>query len=453
MLICVNIKYEYIHIIMNDTKYNEFIKTTMINQPIINIGMVGHVANGKSTITGDMSGAVTQRHSDERKRNITIRLGYANAKIYKCPTCSSPECFQSTSSSTMEHLCEICFTLCELISHVSFIDSPGHNLLMSTMLNGTCIMDCTILVESCSNEIIPAPQTVEHYMITKKAGIDTNIVCLNKVDLFAKSKDKVQETIDTLRTFLHDNNDDNIPIIPTSGTLKCNMDVLCQYISQLTIPKKDITDNFKMLITRSFNVNNPKTIISELNGGVVGGSLVRGVVNVDDDAYIYPGYIDKNNTNDPRSEWIYTPLKCKILSIKSDSNKLQYAIPGGLIGVQLDVDPGITGDDKLVGQIIFKSNKDSTSVKVFHTIKVKFVQLDKSKNINIDNKLKININSNNINCIVCDIIDDILTIKLEKPICVEINDKITINIPIGGGKGIHIFGHGNVIDGIDCILK
>lgn len=67
-------------------------------QATINIGTIGHVAHGKSTVVKAISGVETVRFRQEKVRNITIRLGYANAKIYKCPKCPAPECYKSYSS-------------------------------------------------------------------------------------------------------------------------------------------------------------------------------------------------------------------------------------------------------------------------------------------------------------------------------------------------------------------
>jgi len=63
---------------------NPIIQEAMKNQAIINIGVIGHVANGKSTIVRNITGTETQRHSGEQTTGLTIRNGYANAKIYKC---------------------------------------------------------------------------------------------------------------------------------------------------------------------------------------------------------------------------------------------------------------------------------------------------------------------------------------------------------------------------------
>jgi len=448
------------NIVITDT----FLEETMQNQPIINMGMTGHVSNGKSTLTKSLTGVATQRHTNEKVQNISIRLGYANAKIYKCPICSAPECYQSTTSSVFEHKCKHCNSDTKLITHVSFTDCPGHNALMSTMLNGTCVMDYSILVESTANATMPAPQTVEHYNITKKAGIPTKIVCLNKVELENKTRSRAQGMINTLRTFLSNHGDENIPIIPVSGAMNLNIDVLCQYISSLKVPEKNLTDDFKMLIIRSFNINTPNTEICQLKGGVVGGSLVRGIIQIDQDVVIYPGYISKKSEqakNDSGVLWQYKPLKCKTISIKSDDNILNYAIPGGLIGVQLNIDPATTGDDRLVGNVMFKYEKPHNEFKILEGIKVKYTKFTPNVqnsngtpqigySLKINDPIKININSNNIKCTIVDMptYDEIL-LDLEKPVCVEIGDKVTINIPTIGDNGILIFGHGIVIGGIE----
>ena len=436
---------------------DSFIKDTMMLQPIITIGMIGHVSNGKSTITKAISGVATQKYSDEKERNITIKLGYANAKIWKCDICDEPECYQSSNSLTMELKCNICNNKMELKRHISITDCPGHNYFMSTMLNGTCSMDYVFLTESCANQIIPAPQTIEHYLITKEIGIQTALVCLNKTDLLIKTKNKAYDIINNIKEFVGKYEKTDIPIIPVSATLGCNIDVLCEYIAKLKIPEKNITDDFKMLIIRSFNINYPRTKIAEIKGGVIGGTLKRGIIKLDQDVIIYPGYISKNdnydklidNKNREESIWQYKPLKCKVLSINTDKNSLKYAISGGQIGVQLNIDPCMTGDDVLVGQVVFRKEKNTDEIKIYEIIKIKYKKIKEELNINKMDTIQINVNSNNVKGIVTKIRSDYMIIELEKPICVELNDNVTINIlPLDGGEGIQIYGSGQIIDGI-----
>lgn len=118
-------------------------------QATINIGTIGHVAHGKSTLVLAVSGTNTVRHLREKKRNITIKLGYANAKLYKCPVCPPPQCFRSYNSSHPdESMCpnSDCSAMMLLLRHVSFVDCPGHDTLMATMLAGAAVMDAALLL-------------------------------------------------------------------------------------------------------------------------------------------------------------------------------------------------------------------------------------------------------------------------------------------------------------------
>ena len=131
-------------------------------QATINIGTIGHVAHGKSTVVKALSGVHTVRFKNELERNITIKLGYANAKIYKSedPRCQRPVCYTS-ASSTKEDVFKMNGFEFGLVRHVSFVDCPGHDILMATMLNGAAVMDAALLLIA-GNESCPQPQTSEH---------------------------------------------------------------------------------------------------------------------------------------------------------------------------------------------------------------------------------------------------------------------------------------------------
>lgn len=93
-------------------------------QATINIGTIGHVAHGKSTVVKAISGVQTVRFKNELERNITIKLGYANAKIYKCdnPECPRPTCYRSyKSEKEVDPPCERegCKGTYRLLRHVS----------------------------------------------------------------------------------------------------------------------------------------------------------------------------------------------------------------------------------------------------------------------------------------------------------------------------------------------
>ena len=119
--------------------------------------MVGHVDHGKTTLVSALSGVWTDTHSEEMKRGISIRLGYADTTIRKCPNCPEPQCY------TVQETCPGCGEPSEEVRTISFVDAPGHETLMATMLSGAAIMDGAILVIA-ANEECPQPQTKEHLM-------------------------------------------------------------------------------------------------------------------------------------------------------------------------------------------------------------------------------------------------------------------------------------------------
>lgn len=416
-------------------------------QPTINIGMIGSVSNGKSSITEKLTGVKTQKYSSEQARNITIKLGYANAKIYKCTTCPRPSCYQSFSSNTFEAHCKLCNSIMILMRHVSFIDCPGHNHLLETMLNGTCLMDYTILVEAINNKNLPSPQSVEHLKATSILKIPNIITCINKVDL--STKDKVVNAAKILKNYMDNNNPCNqintSPIVPVSANLSWNIDVLCEYICMFTKgpeteqkleqdlklesePDLKLEPNLKnniiskMVVVRSFNVNKPNTKFCDLVGGVIGGSILSGKFTVGDTVKLCPGLIFKDKT--------YLPLITTIKSIHSENNKLQEAVPGGLIAFGLDIDPSLTVNDNMTGQMII-GNDDDNIYKVYEYLGIKLKPIvgnTEYLNIKQGDKISINYSGNNITCTVDKIKDGIhMLLTLDKIICICNNDIVTVS--------------------------
>ena len=101
-----------------------------VEQPEINIGMIGHVDHGKTSLTKAMTGKWTDTHSEELKRGISIRLGYADATFFKLKT-PGGEVFSNKDKEGK--------ALSKRI--VSFVDAPGHETLMTTMLSGAALMN------------------------------------------------------------------------------------------------------------------------------------------------------------------------------------------------------------------------------------------------------------------------------------------------------------------------
>ena len=423
------------------------LKQIMQNQPIINIGMIGHVSNGKSSLVKSLTGIETQKFSNEKERNITIKLGYANAKIYKCDFCND-DTYVSTPSNVYNKKCSKCDGEMDLVTHVSFVDSPGHIQFMSTMISGKCIMDTTILVEALNNSVLPAPQTLEHLKAIELGNITNSIICFNKCDLVEKRI--ALANINTIRTEFESTSASKAQMIPVSATFDINIDILCKHIANIQIPQRDLSKELRMIIVRSFDVNRPGTEILKLCGGVIGGSVVQGIIKVGDKIQLTPGYVKlKDIINEPKKKrqiktWEYKPLKATVVSIKSENNTLEFAIAGGLIGVQLDIDPALTINDHLVGNVL--SHCNNPNVNVFEAVGIKYIKKDASAELVKGDIVKININAYNTNGTIAKAFKEndelMVAVVLDKPISAYIGDSVTICF------NERIYGNGTIIEGI-----
>ena len=421
---------------MTDTIYDY-----MKKQAVINIGMIGHVANGKSTLTKQLTGKTTQQHSSEKQNNITIQLGYANAKIYLCEPCNI---YKSMPSNVDEVQCTSCDYLMELVNHVSFVDCPGHNSFTSNMLNGSSIMDTTILIESANNTEVLGQQSKEHLNAITISNIPNAFVCMNKLDLIKKdvARNRINELIHELKNTPAEHSD----IIPISANFGSNIDIVARYLANLKIPQKSLDKPVKMIIIRSFNINKINTSIDNISGGVVGGTIIQGILNIGDQFIIKPGFVIKNQQYNPEDEtskkWKCYPLVSFVTSINADTNKLDKAISGGLIGVCSSLDPSLTVNNKLVGNMLSEYNQLND---VYETFMIDFSPLDNTININKGDTVLINHNACNTNALIHSFKKGKLVLELlDRPMCAEIGDRITLSQNINSFK---IIGYGIIIKG------
>lgn len=331
---------------LDQSKLTPLTPEVISRQATINIGTIGHVAHGKSTVVKAISGVQTVRFKNELIRNITIKLGYANAKIYKCDgDADVPGNYRSRGSSTPDEFTED-GKVWRLLRHVSFVDCPGHDILMATMLNGAAVMDAALLLIA-GNEPCPQPQTSEHLAAVEIMRLKNIIILQNKVDLVKPEAAEAQQ--DQIRKFVAATVADSAPIIPISAVLKFNIDLVAEYIARyLPIPSRDFISVPRLIVIRSFDVNKPGEDAASLRGGVAGGSILQGVLRVGDEIEVRPGIV----TKDSDGNMTCTPIFSRIMSLYAESNDLQYAVPGGLIGVGTKIDPTLTRADRLVGQVL-----------------------------------------------------------------------------------------------------
>lgn len=424
-------------------------------QATINIGMIGHVAHGKSTIIQAISGIKTVKFKQELERNITIKLGYANAKIYKSETLIDDEYkYTAFDSSKPDKFTENNITWI-LQRHVSFVDCPGHDVFMPTMLNGASVMYAAILLIS-ANEDCPQPQSLEHLAAIEIMKIKNIIILQNKVDLISRSK--AIDQYNQIKKFVKGTIAENAPIIPVSAVFKYNIDTLCEYIvNHIPIPIRDFTSPPKLIIVRSFDINKPGEIIKNLKGGITGGSILQGVFKIGDEIEIRPGIVKR----DGDGKITCIPIYSHIVSLYAEKNDLQYAIPGGLIGLGTNIDPSLTRSDRLVGQILGLRNQLPD---IFIELDINFYLLHRLigvksttdvKNPKIDTlkkkeSLLINIGATSTKVIVIAIKDNLAKIKLNFPVCTQKDEKIYISRYIE--KHWRLIGWGKIYKGKNIIV-
>lgn len=160
-------------------------------------------------------------------------VGYANAKIFECdnPKCPRPVCYTSGGSSKDDSFpCyrPSCSGRFQLVRHVSFVDCPGHDILMATMLNGAAVMDAAFLLIA-GNESCPQPQTSEHLAAIEIMKLKHILILQNKIDLVKESQAK--EQYDQIVKFVQGTVAEGAPIIPISAQLKYNIEVDLVFLS------------------------------------------------------------------------------------------------------------------------------------------------------------------------------------------------------------------------------
>ncbi len=277
-------------------------------QPVVNIGLVGHVDHGKTTLTHALTGDWTDRHSEEVKRGISIKLGYADAAFYRCPNHTGPEAYGNAPT------CGKCGGPAQFLRAVSFVDAPGHETLMATMLSGAAMMNGALLLIA-ANEKCPQPQSREHLTALEIIGVKNVVVVQNKIDLV--DREGARQNYEDIRAFLKGSSVADAPVIPVSANHNANVDVLIEAIERyIPTPPREEGKPALMYVARSFDINRPGTRPAKLAGGVLGGSLVQGHLKVGDELEIRPGLSGVEGTAADRIKTQITSLMAGGLTLK-----------------------------------------------------------------------------------------------------------------------------------------
>lgn len=409
-----------------------------LTQPIYNVGLVGNCSAGKSTCVKALTGVETFKHSKEKERGITMKIGYANCKIFKCDKCPEPECYSSASSKIKTHECISCGDNCNLVQYFSFIDCPGHESLMNTMLSGATIMDYAVLLIDGSQKC-PQPQTVEHLLALEILQIKKIIIIQNKLDLI--DGNKAQEQYEDIKAFVKGTCAENAPIVPLSAQKKYNLDVLCEFIIKYFGTPTRTETIPKMNIIRSFDVNKPGSEISSIVGGVLGGSLVSGQLKTGDIIEIRPGIIKKNSDQ----KMIWKPIQTEIISMKTDQDNISVAYPGGLIGLCTNLDPTLTRSDRMVGQVIGLAG-NMPMVYTYIQSKCTFIKrigIDNAKVIKpvVGNTVLLNISSKPVMSTIKKISKTTYYFELKYPCCMNIGERFSVSIKMNESWRLVGMGH------------
>jgi len=218
--------------------------------PVI-MGTAGHIDHGKTTLIKALTGIDCDRLSEEKKRGITIELGFA---------------FLDLGDD----------------NRLGIVDVPGHEKFVKNMVAGAAGMDFVVLVIAADEGIMP--QTREHLEICQLLGVTTGLVVLTKTDMVdAEWLEMVEEEVASYLepTFLG-----GVPIIPVSAHTGDGLDALKSELKSLLdeFKPRRRSDLFRLPVDRVFTMKG--------HGTVVTGTMVSGSISVGDEVVLYPKMIE-----------------------------------------------------------------------------------------------------------------------------------------------------------------
>jgi len=394
-------------------------------QPEVNIGTIGHVDHGKTTLVQALTGVWASRHSEELRRGITIKLGYADTAIYKCPSCPMPQCY------SIEPQCKGCSSEGEFVRAVSFVDAPGHEALMATMLSGAALMDGAMLVVA-ADEPCPQPQTREHLAAIGIVGVKNLVIVQNKIDLVDEKR--ALDNYNEITNFVKGSLAENAPIIPVSAQHGANMDVLIQALEEhVPTPKRDPAKPPRLHVVRSFDVNKPGTTVDTLAGGVLGGTILQGVFKIGDEVEIRPGArVEKPGKS------LYESLFTEVVTLQAGGRKVEEARPGGLVGVGTLLDPSLTKADGLTGNLVGKPESLPPTLSEL-TMETHLLpralgtkEMMEVESVRTAEALLLDVGTSITAGNVISMRGDVATLRLSRPVCAEEGSSAAISRKIAG---------------------
>ena len=205
-------------------------------------------------------------------------------------------------------------------------------------------------------------------------------------------------------------------------------------VKKIPVSPRDFTSEPRLIVIRSFDVNKPGCEVDDLKGGVAGGSILKGVLKVGQEIEVRPGIVSK----DSEGKLMCKPVFSKIVSLFAEHNDLQYAAPGGLIGVGTKIDPTLCQADRMVGQVF---DAVGALPEIFTELELSYFLLRrllgvrtegdkktaKVQNLSKNEVLMVTIGSLSTGGRASAVKADLGKIVLTNPVCTEVGEKIALS--------------------------
>jgi selenocysteine-specific elongation factor len=223
-----------------------------VHLPVV-MGTAGHIDHGKTTLIKALTGVDCDRLEEEKRRGITIELGFAELRL--------PGTADGRERS------------------ISVIDVPGHERFVHTMVAGASGIDFVLMVIAADEGVMP--QTREHLEICTLLGITRGVVAITKVD--AVDDDLLELALEDASSFLKGSFLEDAPVIPVSAIQGRGLDGLMSALAELEATYAPVRsqDLFRIPVDRIFTLRG--------HGTVVTGTMIAGKVKLGDTVQVYPG--------------------------------------------------------------------------------------------------------------------------------------------------------------------
>jgi elongation factor Tu len=289
------------------------------NKPHVNIGTIGHVDHGKTTLTAAITKVLHDKYPD-------LNASYAFDQID-----NSPEEKQRGITINISHV-----EYQTEKRHYAHVDAPGHADYIKNMITGAAQMDGAILVVAATDG--PMPQTKEHVLLARQVGVPYIVVALNKSDMVADAEilDLVEMEVRELLSKYEFPGDD-APVVKVSALKALEgdatwgqtvLDLMDACDENIPEPQRDLDKPFLMPVEDVFTITGRGTVIT--------GKIERGQVKVNDEVEIV-GIRDKQKTT--------------VTGIEMFRKLLDYAEAGENVGLLLR---GTKREDVERGQVVCK---------------------------------------------------------------------------------------------------